>query len=152
MYIFNPYLVCKVLLQRLVLLAMLAACQSVWAADLTVTIKGIQGNTGRLYVALHSDAMATEFPAESSRVSGIWRMVRGDTMRVVFADLPPGRYAVSAYHDADNDQRMNTNLLGVPTEAAGFSNDAAGMMGPPDFDDAAVVVDKDLSIAIALSG
>jgi uncharacterized protein (DUF2141 family) len=41
--------------------------------------------------------------------------------------------------------------MGQPIEAFGFSRDAAGMMGPPRFADAAVKVDSaDLAIKINL--
>ena len=38
---------------------------------------------------------------------------------------------------------LDTNLLGVPQEPYGFSRDATGGMGPPDFNDAAFAVDGD---------
>ena len=41
-------------------------------------------------------------------------------------------------------------LLGLPTERYGFSNDARGRMGPPGFDAAAVPLDADHSITIRL--
>jgi Uncharacterized protein conserved in bacteria len=51
-------------------------------------------------------------------------------------DVPAGTYAVRVYHDKDNDDELDTNLVGVPQEAFGFSNDARGTMGPPDFEEA----------------
>ncbi len=57
--------------------------------------------------------------------------------RVVFADLPPGRYAVAAFHDADENGRLSLWPIGLPREAYGFSRDARGRFGPPTFDSAA---------------
>jgi len=54
--------------------------------------------------------------------------------------LPYGVYAVAVVHDADDNGRLNTNLLGMPRERYGFSNDARGTFGPPSFEDASVVV------------
>ena len=46
-------------------------------------------------------------------------------------DLPPGVYAVQAYDDRNDNRRVDRNLLGLPTEAIGFSNDApVGLHGP----------------------
>ena len=58
-------------------------------------------------------------------------------------DVPHGTYAVRLYHDEDDDGELDTNLFGVPQEAFGFSNNARGSMGPPDFRKAAVVLDTD---------
>jgi len=54
--------------------------------------------------------------------------------------IPPGRYAVQAYHDEDGNGRIRRGLFGVPAEAIGFSRDALLRLGPPWFDDAAIEV------------
>lgn len=61
----------------------------------------------------------------------------GVVTRLVFADLPPGRYAVAAFHDADENGRLTLWPIGLPREPYGFSNDARGRFGPPGFDSAA---------------
>ena len=46
-------------------------------------------------------------------------------------DLPPGVYAVQAYHDRNDNHKVDRNFLGLPVEAVGFSNDApVGLSGP----------------------
>jgi uncharacterized protein (DUF2141 family) len=49
-------------------------------------------------------------------------------------DLSPGKYAVRYYHDEDMNGKMETNLLGKPTEGYGFSNNVTGKFGPPPFE------------------
>ena len=58
-------------------------------------------------------------------------------MTVIVPDLPPGRYAVAAYVDDNRNGMQDKNLLGVPKEKYGFSNDVRGTFGPPDFAEAA---------------
>ena len=70
------------------------------------------------------------------------RPAASGTVRVIFADVAPGAYAVAAFHDADGDGALNQNFVGMPTEGYGFSNGAVGFMGPPSFADAAVIVDE----------
>ena len=43
---------------------------------------------------------------------------------------------------------MNKNWIGMPKEPFGFSNDAKGRMGPPDFEDASFEVKKDIEIGL----
>ena len=64
--------------------------------------------------------------------------------------LPAGRYVVKSFADENGNAKLDTNLLGLPTERYGFSNDARGRMGPPGFDAAAVPLDADHSITIRL--
>ncbi len=49
----------------------------------------------------------------------------GGTVR--FEGLAPGRYAVSAFHDADGNGKLKTNFIGMPREAVGVSGTAGGM-------------------------
>jgi len=64
--------------------------------------------------------------------------VRADraTALCVFESIPPGVYALSAFHDKNNNGKLDTNLLSIPTEDYGASNNARGTFGPPSFDDA----------------
>ena len=55
---------------------------------------------------------------------------------VEFDDLPFGDYAIKAFHDEDSNDDLNTNILGIPVEDYGFSNNARGMFGPPSWEDA----------------
>lgn len=59
--------------------------------------------------------------------------IRGKSATCEFPGLPPGRYALSFFHDEDDDDEFDTNFLGLPTEGYGFGNDARGTMGPPDY-------------------
>ena len=70
-------------------------------------------------------------------VTGTSAKVLGKRAICVFRGLKPGRYAISAYHDEDEDGRLDTNFLGIPKEDYCASRDARGRIGPPAFSDAA---------------
>ena len=67
-----------------------------------------------------------------------------------FAGLAAGRYVIKSFADENGNEKLDTNLVGLPTERYGFSNDAKGRMGPPSFDAAAVKVDADSIVAFRL--
>ena len=113
------------------------------AADLEVRIEGLRSADGDVRVALHRQLEDGNFPADDGVVGAIMRPSASGTVRVIFADVAPGAYAVAAFHDADGDGALNQNFLGMPAEGYGFSNGAVGFMGPPSFADAAVIVDED---------
>jgi uncharacterized protein (DUF2141 family) len=54
-----------------------------------------------------------------------------------FSGIAPGTYAVSVFHDENSNGKLDRNLLGMPKEGVGVSNNAAGHFGPPKFDDMA---------------
>lgn len=71
------------------------------------------------------------------------RYVFKDTARVhgrvavcIFRGVPPGRYAISAYHDKNDDGSLDRNFIGIPTEDFTFSSGAKAGLGPPSFEDA----------------
>jgi uncharacterized protein (DUF2141 family) len=68
-----------------------------------------------------------------------------------FDDLPPGRYAIKLYHDANGNGELDTNMMGLPTEAYGFSGEG-GSMGPPPFEKAAfeVVAGENNAVTVRL--
>ncbi len=113
------------------------------AADLEVRIEGLRSADGDVRVALHRQLEDGNFPADDGVVGAIMRPAASGTVRVIFADVAPGAYAVAAFHDADGDGALNQNFLGMPAEGYGFSNGAVGFMGPPSFESAAVIVDEE---------
>ncbi|GCD80314.1 DUF2141 domain-containing protein [Schleiferia thermophila] len=51
-----------------------------------------------------------------------------------FTDLSAGSYSVEAFHDQNNNGKLDTNPFGIPKEPYGFSNNVRGNFGPPDFE------------------
>jgi uncharacterized protein (DUF2141 family) len=51
----------------------------------------------------------------------------------VFKDMPYGRYCIKAFHDENENSKLDTNFAGMPVERYGFSNNARGRFGPPTF-------------------
>jgi uncharacterized protein (DUF2141 family) len=66
------------------------------------------------------------------RYSGSAPATPGVTI-VEVRDLPPGVYAVQAYDDRNDNREVDRNVLGLPTEAVGFSNDAPVRLHGPSF-------------------
>jgi uncharacterized protein (DUF2141 family) len=118
------------------------------AADLKVSIENLASPGGTVYLALYD--RADVFPQAGKNVAGQFMPVGEGTVTAAFLNLKPGRYALSVFHDENGNGKLDTNLLGIPTERYGFSRDAHGSFGPPDFDAAAIDVSKDTSIVITL--
>ncbi len=102
------------------------------AQDLEVLITNIHGTEGILMVGL--------FNTESTFMKVPWKgeklKAKSGTATVMFHDLPPGAYAISVFHDANENGKLDANFIGIPKEGVGFSNDAMGLFGPPSFEKA----------------
>lgn len=58
-------------------------------------------------------------------------------------DLPFGRYALAIFHDINNNQKLDTNLLGIPTEPYAFSRNPDLKWRGPRFEEAAFDFSED---------
>jgi uncharacterized protein (DUF2141 family) len=66
--------------------------------------------------------------------------------------LPPGSYALSVLQDMNGNRKLDTNFIGIPTEASGSSNDAPAKWSAPKFKDAVFTVGTEpVSLSITLN-
>lgn len=91
-----------------------------------VEIAGILNNNGKIMLQL-LDENEKVLKQEMSAIND-------KTCSFTFPDLKPGKYAIRYYHDVNSNGRMETNLVGKPTEGYGFSNNVTGKFGPPPFE------------------
>jgi uncharacterized protein (DUF2141 family) len=108
------------------------------AARLIVTIEGIRNADGYLYVALFSKPDG--FPDGNYSAQHMKLKATAETLTVVFDDLVPGIYAVGAYHDENDNGRLDTSLIGYPKEGYALSNGIRAAISRPRFIDAAFAV------------
>lgn len=104
------------------------------AADLTVIVDHVKAGAGEVRVALFNDR--NSFP--NQRLQGQKAAAGEPSVTLSFSGLPAGRYAVSAFQDLNQNEKLDTNAFGKPREPYGFSRNARGRFGPPSFDDASV--------------
>jgi uncharacterized protein (DUF2141 family) len=126
----------KALLSAFVLPLVLAG--QVQAARLTVTIDGTRSADGYLYVALFSQPDGFPDGNYSARHTKV--KAATETLTAVFDDLAPGTYAVGAYHDENNNGRLDTDFIGYPREGYALSNGVRAALSRPRFTDAAFAI------------
>lgn len=118
---------------RLMMAAALVVISGAHAGELKLELQGegLAGN--QIRVAVYSAKAPEQFPSDERFYRGIVYEATNDLLTVRIPDLPPGKYAVAAYADNNRNGKQDKNFLGVPKEIYGFSNDARGKFGPPDF-------------------
>lgn len=97
-------------------------------ATLTIRFEGLVAPTGQVMLALFDSQAAHD--GGGKPVRGASAPADGATAVATFEGLPPGRYAVRAFHDIDGDGQMKTNPFGTPLEPFAFSNNAVAQGGP----------------------
>jgi len=115
--------------------------QKTGAGNLTVIITGLKSNDGVVRVGLYNSR--ENYEGEEKPFRGMEAAIQNKKASVVFENIPFGEYAVKVYHDENSNRQLDKNFMGIPTEAYGFSNNAEGMFGPADYDDAKFLFDKD---------
>jgi uncharacterized protein (DUF2141 family) len=128
---------------------LLTQAQVLFAADMNVRVEGIRTNAGHLLMAVSSTPAAWNGEAEPAAVQRI--VATGGTAETRFSELAPGRYAVQVMHDANDNGDLDSNLVGMPIEGYGFSNNPR-VMRKATFEEAAFDVPGDgTSIVIHLN-
>jgi uncharacterized protein (DUF2141 family) len=102
--------------------------------NLIVNISGFPSSDGFAMVALNNSEESYK-GGENEAVAKTKTMVVDQKVQVIFANLPYGSYGVSIYHDENSNGEMDKNMMGIPKEAYGFSNNAKGFFGKPGYKD-----------------
>ncbi len=105
------------------------------AADLEVGVHQVRGGEGAVKLMLFEREEGFRKEDKARQVLGL--PAAAGTVIGRFVDLPPGRYAVIAYHDENGDGKLNLRFGMFPKEGYGLSNNPK-LSGPPRFADAAL--------------
>lgn len=107
---------------------------------LTVIITGFTNETGNCRFALDDSKYVYE------RDDTVWigkvLPIINKQVVIVIDSLEYSEYAVRVFHDENKNEIVDTNILGIPTEDYGYSNDASDWFGPPSWEKAKFIFNK----------
>jgi uncharacterized protein (DUF2141 family) len=109
----------------------LAQAEDLATGELVIVVSALEGDVGVLKLALVNTAESFENDGEAFRSANV--PIENGQASFTFGDLPFGSYGVKFYQDENENGKLDTNFVGFPKEAFGFSNDAMGRFGPPSF-------------------
>ena len=108
--------------------------QSPPMARLTIRVTDLRNRNGQVLLGVFKSAGG--FPSDKTK-SVAWQIKPIDSATVVFtAYLPPGKYAASVLHDENKNFKMDKNLLGIPEEGYGVTNNPRPKYRAARFDEA----------------
>jgi uncharacterized protein (DUF2141 family) len=102
---------------------------------LKVTINGFNNEKGDAKMTIFDSRES--FRGGGAGIRGAALPIKAGKVEWALTDLPFGTYAVKVFHDENGNGKVDKNSLGMPREQYGFSNNARGSFGPPDYDKAA---------------
>lgn len=91
----------------------------------------VTGAKGHVLCGLFRKTGWLKNPVQSKKAT-----IQDGEAECVFSSVAADTYGVSAFHDENDNGRLDTNFLGLPTESWCTSRGAKGFFGPPSFDDA----------------
>lgn len=106
---------------------------------LKIVIKNLQNNTGHVVMDFRN--------GDDVEVKAFSEKIIDNQCLINIIDLKPGKYSFKYFHDENNNIKLDTNFIGIPKEGYGFSNDAKGKFGPPDFKDTVFEVKNDTTVS-----
>jgi len=109
-----------------------------FVSTITLMIEGVDDPVGEIRIAifdsenryLENPSLADVVPASETKIE--WQI----------ENLAYGQYAIAVYHDKNKNGKLDTNMLGIPLEEYGFSNNARGRFGPASWSQAKFTVNE----------
>lgn len=117
---------------------------SLLSSEIHIELNNLQPTCGSLKIGLYHSK--TTFLS----VKKAFRHIKSNkifTKVYRFKNIPNGTYAIALFCDENHNGKFDTNFLGIPKEAYGFSNNPK-VFGKPDFDDAKFELEESIKLVI----
>lgn len=111
----------------LIIVFLFAASLSLQSQNvLTIEINKLENNKGLIFLEL--------LDGNNKSIKGVSQEIKNNKCVIVIKNLKAGKYSFKYFHDENRNKELDTNWVGIPNEGFGFSNNAKGTFGPPDFE------------------
>ena len=101
------------------------------AGNLTILVQNA-GPTGEIRAAVFDTQQG--FKTRTS-VKEAKKKPADGVVKITFKNLKPGTYGIAVYQDKNGNEKLDSNLLGIPNEPYGFSNNPKIGFKAPTFKD-----------------
>ncbi|MXV38137.1 DUF2141 domain-containing protein [Flavobacteriaceae bacterium Ap0902] len=107
-------------------------------AKINIEVDGITNNQGNIGIALYNNA--NDFTIKEYRATKV--KAKQGKVYAAFDEIPAGEYGIAILHDENKNDKMDFNMIGIPKEDYGFSNNPAIVLSKPKFKEVAFPVKK----------
>lgn len=107
-------------------------------AALSLVIDGLAIQTGRIWVGVYDSADAWDAQTE---VRTQWVDIVDARATLLLEGVPTGEIGVQVFHDANGNNDFDTNVVGIPRERYGFSNNPRPRFRGANWEEAVLVLE-----------
>jgi uncharacterized protein (DUF2141 family) len=107
---------------------------------LKIKITGFENDTGKCWFAL--DNSKEIYESEDSVFIGKILPIKNKIVELTIGSLEYGIYAIKVFHDENDNGKLDTDFLGIPTERYGYSNNVSAWFGAPGWDRAKFIFNQ----------
>ena len=108
--------------------------------SLEIKINNLESNKGPIYIRILDEN-------ENPVIVGTSTVINYSS-EISFDSISPGKYAIQFFHDENENQKMDFNLIGIPKEKFGSSNNVKPVLGPPKFEKMLINLNENKKIII----
>ena len=108
--------------------------------SLEIKINNLESDKGPIYIRILDEN-------ENPVIVGTSTVINYSA-EISFDSISPGRYAIQFFHDENENQKMDFNLIGIPKEKFGSSNNVKPLLGPPKFEKMLINLNQNKKIII----
>jgi uncharacterized protein (DUF2141 family) len=99
---------------------------SIAQLSLTIEINDLRNNHGHVRFELNNE--------HKEQLAAISKTISDKKCVFIISNLKPGKYAFKFIHDENDNEKLDTNWIGIPKEGFGYSNNPNLNFGPPTFE------------------
>jgi uncharacterized protein (DUF2141 family) len=107
--------------------------------------------TGNGSLACRLYTSAEGFPRTATGTTSQRVKLTGNSARCVFEGVAPGTYAIVVHHDENDNRQFDKNVLGIPVEGYGASNNRTHALSAPKWQESKFMVLANESRTLAIS-
>ena len=134
---------------RVIILILLVLPLSTYSQNkLNIEVTGVPNSEGSIRVAVYNTSETFLSHDQVFKTGSV--IAHEGITEVSIDDLPDGEYAIALYHDANGNDELDTNWLGIPKEPVGFSNAKMKTFGPPKFRECSFKMEPITEVQVAL--
>ena len=118
------------------LFALAASAEGESDSKVLIELSGLETAEGNLFIAVYDSKKTWLGEDTVTQKKVVITESREDGLVKTELQLPPGEYALSIFHDTNDNGELDANFIGIPKEPVALSNNARPKFGPPKYKDA----------------
>lgn len=136
--------------RKCILILVFAALPNMIMAQhkLNLNVEGVPIEKGTICYAVYTNKNSF-LKFDKVYKSGTEKAEEGKTT-IEINDLPDGEYAIAIFHDVNGNEKLDTNMLGIPKEQVAFTKGKLKMFGPPKFDECVFTLTSNIDLTVTL--